>query len=368
VDPSVAPLPAPPVRSLAWVGDAASGRLRLLDQSLLPAEEVWLERGALAEVLGDILRLAVRGAPAIGVAAAYGTVLAAREAARAHPDDPAAAEGALRTGAEALSRCRPTAVNLAGAVARTLEAAGPRPRPEALLEAAQALEEEEVLASGAIARAGAAWLLGRRRVLTHCNAGALAAPGLGTALAPLYLLHALGEPLEVWVDETRPLLQGLRLTAWELARAGIPHAVLADGAAAELMRRGQVDAVIVGADRVCRNGDVVNKVGTYGLAIAARRHGIPFLVAAPLSTLDPLALSAEEVEVEERPGDGVRYLLPGTAPAGCAAFAPAFDRTPADLVTALVTDRGVVERPGPGTLAALAGSAASLHRTRRAGR
>jgi methylthioribose-1-phosphate isomerase len=232
----------------------------------------------------------------------------------------------------------------------------PREAAGALLAAARALEAYEREACDAIGRAGAAWVAstvptGRVRLLTHCNAGALVTPGIGTALAPVYVLHHRGRDVHVWVDETRPLLQGLRLTSWELARAGVPHAVLVDGAAAGLIARGEVDAVIVGADRVCANGDVVNKVGTYGLALAARRHGVPFLVAAPESTRDVRTPTGAHVEIEERRDDPHTYLRTNTALPSVPAFAPAFDVTPADLVTLLLTERSAptsgLQRPSP---------------------
>ncbi|MHC5010548.1 MAG: S-methyl-5-thioribose-1-phosphate isomerase, partial [Planctomycetota bacterium] len=296
------PLPDPPVRALAWEGDWRQGHLALLDQTRLPGEEVWQERTAAADVIADIRRLAVRGAPAIGVAAAFGLVLAARECLDAAPgasDDDFLA--CLRAAADRMAKARPTAVNLGAAVVRLMgrvDATGAAKEavPALLLEEARTLETYEREACDAIGRAGADWLRGRSRILTHCNAGALVTPGLGTALAPLYVLHAEREPLHVWVDETRPLLQGLRLTAYELGKAGIDHQVLVEGAASGLMRRGEVDAVIVGADRICRNGDVVNKVGTYGLAVAARHHGVPFLVAAPLTTIDPDTSDGDAVE------------------------------------------------------------------------
>ncbi len=365
-------LPEPPVRALAWMGDDASGHLRLLDQTRLPAEEVWLDRDDDEAVVDDIRRLAVRGAPAIGVAGAYALVLAARRGLRDDSDAPRFRARLLERAGRVAS-ARPTAVNLSRAVdevlaeARALERP-PTEVPEAVLAAARRLERGEAEASAAIARHGARWLAGRSRVLTHCNAGALVTPGLGTALAPLYLLHARGERVFVWVDETRPLLQGLRLTAWELRRAGIDHRVLVDGAAATLLGRGEVDAVLVGADRVCRNGDVVNKVGTYPLALAARRHGVPFGVAAPISTLDPLTASGADVEIEERPGDEAVYLGSGTAPAGVRSFAPAFDVTPADLVSALVTDRGVLEAPSGPALGAWMEAARHLQSPPRGGR
>lgn len=336
--------PASPLRPLAWQGSWADGHLELLDQSLLPAREERLQRRRSAEVVRDIQRLAVRGAPLLGLAGAYGLVLAQREALEggSGPQD-----GAQRfaQAAEALALARPTAVNLPRAVREACAATqhlarDARARGAALLAWAQRLEQREREACAAIARHGVQALGRARRILTHCNAGALVTPGLGTALAPLYLLHARGEPVQAWADETRPLLQGLRLTAWELARAGIPVTVVAEGAMPGLMRQGRIEAAIVGADRICRNGDVVNKVGTYGVALACRAHGLPFLVAAPRSTFDAHTPAGEAVVIEERAGDGARYLLPGTQPASVATCEPAFDVTPAALVTAYVSDLG----------------------------
>lgn len=346
-----ADLPDPPVLPLAWQGGARDGALRLLDQTLLPGREATLVRRLSAEVVADIRRLAVRGAPLLGLAGAYGLVLAAREA-LAQGGDGAAFEREFAMRSRALAQARPTAVNLPRAVARALadpavRAGAPEGRGAALLAFAQRLEQEEREACAAIAQHGALALAGRRRVLTHCNAGALVTPGLGTALAPLYALHHRGAQLHVWVDETRPLLQGLRLTAYELAKAGVPHAVIADGAAPGLMGRGLVDAAIVGADRICRNGDVVNKVGTYGVALACRHHGIPFFVAAPRSTFDAATARGADVEIEERPGDGARYLAAGTCPAGAPTQEPAFDVTPVELVTAFITPLGVFPASNP---------------------
>jgi methylthioribose-1-phosphate isomerase len=229
-----------------------------------------------------------------------------------------------------------------------------------LLEAARALERYETTASEGIARAGADLLGDRTRFLTHCNAGALVTVGLGTALAPVYLLHARGRPVQVWVDETRPLLQGLRLTAFELGEAGIPHRVLVDGAAAGLIARGAVDAVLVGADRICRNGDVLNKVGTYGLALAARAHAVPFVVLAPLSTLDPALPGGSSATVEERPADLGRYLAAEALPRDVETWGPAFDVTPAALVSAWVTERGWTRDPGAAGLGAWMAAAGGL--------
>jgi len=343
--------PASPLTPLAWQGGWRDGCLVLLDQALLPAHEQRLARNTSAQVVADIQRLAVRGAPLLGLAGAYGLVLAQREA-LAEGGSPAAQQAGFERRAAALAHARPTAVNLPRAVAAARDATHAlahdgAARAQALLAWAQALERQEREACAAIARHGAQALGSARRVLTHCNAGALVTPGWGTALAPLYLLHRRGEAVEAWADETRPLLQGLRLTAWELTRAGIPCTVVAEGAAPGLMRQGRIQAAIVGADRICRNGDVVNKVGTYGVALACRAHGLPFLVAAPRSTFDPAMASGEAVVIEERAGDGDRYLLPGTRPQGVATCEPAFDVTPAALVSAYITELG---SHGPGDL------------------
>jgi methylthioribose-1-phosphate isomerase len=341
-------LPAPPVTPLRWVGGWQDGSLEVLDQTLLPVEERVLVRRRANEVIEDIRRLAIRGAPLLGIAGAYAVVLAAREAIESGVGA-AAFRPALKSAAARIGAARPTAVNLASGVSDVLFASEAGADPAACaglaLERARALEQRERAACESIARHGAKLLAGKGRILTHCNAGALVTPGLGTALAPIYALHHRGAKVHVWVDETRPLLQGLRLTSYELTRAGVPHTVVGDGAAPGLMRRGQVDAAIVGADRICANGDVVNKVGTYGVALACRAHGIPFYVAAPLSTFDAGTARGEDVVIEERRGDGRVYLKPGTSPDAVSTAEPAFDVTPADLVTAYLTEEGV--KPGP---------------------
>lgn len=371
--PPSRPLPEPHVRAVAWSGSARDGVLSILDQTLIPETVVAPERTTAAEVIADIQRLAVRGAPAIGVAGAFGLVLAARSLVEECGDDPQRFGARLAVVAEEIAAARPTAVNLRTAVTRSLAswqrmAPPPAEAPQLFLAAAQELEALEREACDAIARHGAARLQGCRRVLTHCNTGALVTPGLGTALAPLFALHAWGEEIHVWADETRPLLQGLRLTAWELARAGVPHAVIPEGAAAGLMRRGEVDAVILGADRVCRNGDVANKVGTYSLAVLARHHEIPFLVAAPLSTLDPRTPGGDEVVIEDRPGDLGRYLRPEAVAPDLATREPAFDVTPAALVTCLLTERGALEAPDERLLVPWMAAASRLQTGADAGR
>ncbi len=317
-----------------------AGVLWALDQTQLPWRETELPLRNAADVIAAIRRLSIRGAPLIGVAAAYGVAL---ELVR----DPDGLERACRE----LASARPTAVNLAHAVARVRSAAlrvnAADRRAAAALDEARALHAEEESASLAIGRHGAAFLTGRRRVLTHCNTGALAAPGRGTALAVIAELADRGELDLVLASESRPLLQGARLTVYELRRLGIEHALVVDGAAAGLIAGGEVDAVIVGCDRVAANGDVANKVGTYAHALAAAAAGIPFVVAGPGTTIDPDCASGAEIIIEQRAEDEVRTVglwrpeplelsLPGTPCRN-----PAFDITPAGLVTALVTERGV---------------------------
>jgi methylthioribose-1-phosphate isomerase len=321
-----------PHPGLRWDGR----RLHILDQTLLPHEERWIELTSAAETAGAIKRLAVRGAPLIGIAAAYG--LAVEVSARP-------GLGVLEDGWSLLREARPTAVNLAWAVDRVraacLQASVATMGSTARAEA-QVIHAEEDAASAAIGERGAELLAerGATRLLTHCNAGALATGGTGSALAVVQALHERTEGgVHVFVDETRPLLQGARLTVWELARAGIPHTLIPDVAAAGLIARGEVDAVVTGADRIAANGDVCNKVGTYGVALAAHAAGIPFVVAAPRSTLDPGTPSGDAIPIEERDADEVRraggalVTLPGTPVRN-----PAFDVTPAHLVTAVVTE------------------------------
>ncbi len=324
-----------PSSAIRWDGR----RLRILDQTLLPSEERWLELDGEHDTAEAIARLAVRGAPNIGIAAAYGLAMAAADAADSSDD------AALGAAAAHLRHARPTAVNLAWAVDRVLAAALAAPAPErsqAARAEAEAIHASEDAASAAIALQGADLLAGDRRILTHCNTGALACGGTGSALAVAIELAHRDGAVSVLACETRPLLQGARLTIWELQRAGIPHQLLVDGAAAGLMRRGEVDAVIVGCDRVAANGDVANKVGTYAHALAARAAGIPFVVAGPTSTIDLAIASGDEIVIEERPADEVRHaggaLLTG---ADTPCRNPAFDVTPAELVTALVTERGI---------------------------
>lgn len=324
-------------------------RLELLDQRLLPAECRYIACES-AEAVGKAIRsMVVRGAPAIGCAAAYGIAL---EAQRLRRLGRAEFEAGLERAFRVLRESRPTAVNLAWALERMRrkwgEAASraPAQTAAALLEEAHAIAEEDVRLNRRLGEYGASLLGDGMRVLTHCNAGALATAGHGTALGVIRSAVAAGKRVSVLVDETRPFLQGARLTAWELRQEGIPVTLIADGAAGYLMSRGEIDAVIVGADRVAANGDVANKIGTYGLAVLAQRHAIPFYVACPLSTIDPATACGADIPIEERAAEevtgygGVRW-----APEGIAARNPVFDVTPAALVTALVTEKGVLAAP-----------------------
>jgi S-methyl-5-thioribose-1-phosphate isomerase len=316
------------------------GVLSILDQRALPRRTVVRRLTKLAEVAEAIRTLAVRGAPAIGVAAAYGMVLA-RRSGRLTPD----------RAATVLRATRPTAVDLFVGI-DTVRRAWEDGRD--VESAANAYRAEIVEECHRIGTAGAPLLKGTRRVLTHCNAGALATVEWGTALAPIRVARAQGTDLFVWVDETRPLLQGSRLTAWELARERIPHAVIADNAAGHFFRTGQVDAVIVGADRIARNGDFANKIGTYEKAVVAHENGVPFYVAAPWSTFDAARETGDAIPVEERSADEVvRFAGRPTAPPRSPARNPAFDVTPARYVRAFVTPGGVL-RPSElaGALAA----------------
>ncbi len=337
-----------PIAALTWDGH----HLRLLDQTLLPGEETWIGLQGASDTAAAIARLAVRGAPNIGIAASYGLAMAVARC----PED-----AALRESATILRAARPTAVNLAWAVDRVQAAAlgaAIGERAAVARAEAEAIHAAEDAASGAIARLGADVLAGSRRILTHCNTGALACGGAGSALAVVIELAARGE-ISVLACETRPLLQGARLTIWELGRLGIPHELLVDGAAAGLIRRGEVDAVIVGCDRVAANGDAANKVGTYAHALAARAAGIPFLVAGPTSTIDASIASGDEIVIEERSADEVRHAggaLLTVADTPCRN--PAFDVTPAELVTALVTERGIASPPTTASVTALLGAAA----------
>lgn len=340
--------------ALWWVDPPAGPAVALLDQTRLPAEESILTCTDVPAVVDAIKRLAVRGAPLLGLAGAYGVALAA------HRGDGVSAAASLLSGA------RPTAVNLAWGAGRALAAyqAALAGRPasggsgeraaEAALAAAREIEAQDAAASRAIAAHGLALVPENARILTHCNTGALVSAGEGTAFAIILAAHRAGRLARLWIDETRPLLQGARLTAYEAARAGLPHAVLPDGAAASLMAAGQVDLVLTGADRIAADGSVANKVGTYSLAVLAHHHGLPFAVAAPMSTVDYTTPSGAEIVVEHRAAAEVTsFAGTAVAPVGAEAYNPAFDVTPPRLVTALVTERGLVSPVTAGKLRVL---------------
>jgi len=334
--------------SVRWVGDA-TGVLEILDQTLLPGRCVWLPCRDVPTVVEAIRSLRVRGAPAIGIAGGYGTVIAAGEAIRDGIDADTARAHVLAR-AEEIATARPTAVNLRWAVERCLRVVDPLPADappavlaEALLAEAGAIHEEDRRLCEAIGRHGAA-VLPEGGVLTHCNTGALATGGAGTALAVITTAWDMGRRFEVFADETRPLFQGSRLTAWELVQRGIPVTVLCDSAAAHLLATGRVAACVVGADRITANGDTANKIGTYGLAILAHAHGVPFYVAAPSSTFDRSLGTGAEIPIEERAAAEVLRPLGSTvAPDAASAFNPAFDVTPARLIRGIITEHGVIE-------------------------
>jgi methylthioribose-1-phosphate isomerase len=337
-------------RPLRWLDPPAGPAIELLDQTRLPAVEAYLTCADVPQLVDAVKRLAVRGAPLLGVAGAYGVALAA-----ARGDDVPAA-------AAALSAARPTAVNLGWAVhlaGQAWQAAGGGPAGAgAALAQARAIADGDAAASAAMAAHGLRLVPAGARILTHCNTGSLVSAGEGTAFAVILAAHRAGRLAHLWVDETRPLLQGARLTAWEADRAGIPHALLADSAAAFLMATGQVDLVLTGADRIAADGSVANKVGTYGLAVLARQHDVPFVVVAPVSTVDLGTPEGAAIQVEFRADEEVASLAgQPVAPAGTRAWNPAFDVTPPSLVTAIVTERGLVMPVTPGNLRVLGAGA-----------
>jgi len=341
------------VETLRW----RAGRLELIDQRRLPARVEFVACATAQEVARAIRDMVVRGAPAIGCAAAYGIAL---EAARMKDTTPAVFASGMERAFEVLAAARPTAANLFWALERMRTVlrgggqTGPADNAGRLLEEAQRIVSADIAANRAMGAHGAALLADRARVFTHCNAGALATAGHGTALGVIRSAVAAGKRVSVIVDETRPFLQGARLTAWELQQDGIPVTLITDSMSGHLMSRGEIDAVIVGADRIAANGDVANKIGTYMIAVLARRHGIPFYVAAPLSTLDASLDNGGAIVIEEREASEVRgHAGVEWAPAGVAVRNPVFDVTPAELVTALITEKGVVRAPDRGKLAAL---------------
>ena len=334
------------VRTVWW----EPGAVCLIDQTKLPREQETVRCTTVAEVAAAIRGMVVRGAPAIGVTAAYGMALAALNS---RATERAGLLDDLALAKTTLDAARPTAVNLSWATERMLRMArafrsGEPVREVAakLLEEAHAIHDEDERVCRAIGDHGAALLDHGSRVLTHCNAGGLATTGYGTALAPIRTAHTQGKKPHVLVDETRPFLQGSRLTAWELQQAGVQQTLITDSMAGHFMQRGEVDCIIVGADRVVANGDIANKIGTYSLAVLARAHGIPFYVAAPTSTIDMCLESGGDIVIEQRDGDEVTQLAgQSLAPAGVHAAHPAFDVTPHNFITAIITERGIIEPP-----------------------
>jgi methylthioribose-1-phosphate isomerase len=341
---------APEMTALRWVEPPAGPAIELLDQTRLPVTETMLLCTSVDQLVDAISRLVVRGAPLLGVAGAFGVALAAKRG----DDVPAAAA--------AIAGARPTAVNLGWGVGQALTAyrtaaaqADPVPGQNvgaaAALRVARAIASDDAAASAAMARHGLSLVPAGARILTHCNTGSLVSAGEGTAFAVILAAHRAGRLARLWVDETRPLLQGARLTAWEARRAGIPHALLPDGAAASLMAAGEVDLVLTGADRIAADGSVANKIGTYGLAVLARHHNVPFVVVAPVSTVDLATPDGAAIIVEHRPAEEVAIVAgQPVAPPGTRAYNPAFDVTPPDLLSAIVTEQGVIQPVTAGNL------------------
>jgi methylthioribose-1-phosphate isomerase len=322
-------------RTIEWVG-GRDGYLRLLDQTRLPTEVVFLDCRTVEDVRAAICRLSVRGAPAIGVAAAYGLVLAAQ------------AGSDIEAAIERLHSSRPTAVNLGWALERLRVHFGIRSGDPVqwLLDEANAIAAEDKAMCAAIGRHGAELIAEGDGVLTHCNTGSLATAGLGTALAVLFTAARQGKTFRVFADETRPLLQGARLTAWELHQAGIDVTLICDSMAAQVMKEGRIQLVLVGADRIAANGDTANKIGTYSVAVLAQYHGVPFYVAAPSSTFDLSLPTGDGIPIEQRDAREITHGMGRqTAPEGVKVYNPAFDVTPAALIAGIITEKGVI-RPG----------------------
>lgn len=327
------------VKPLERIGQA----IRILDQTKLPTEVIYRELADYREIITAIKRLEVRGAPLIGIAAAYGLAIAVQQTGAREPDS-------IRRLAKEITDARPTAVNLFWAIDRCLgRIEGAKHDPATVVgllwREAEAIHDEDRLMCRRIGEYGAELITDGDRVITHCNAGALATGGIGTALGVLYVCQEQGKRIHVYADETRPLLQGARLTAWELQQAGFDVTLICDNMAGMLMRQGLVDHVIVGADRIAANGDTANKIGTYSVAVQAKWHGVPFYVAAPASTFDPQTPTGTQIPIEERAPEEVTLGFGRrTAPEGIGVYSPAFDVTPNELITCFVTDGGI--KPG----------------------
>ena len=348
------PLP----RTQSWTGELP-GSLRMIDQTKLPAEFVEIDCDSVDQVWEAIKSLRVRGAPAIGVAAAYGTVVGLQSDSYA---DRADFDRRLTKVTDYLATSRPTAVNLFWALDRLKRVASenasaqPSEMLNRLLAEARAIDEEDREMCAAIGQHGLACMPEKGGILTHCNAGGLATAGDGTALSVIFATHAAGRDIEVFADETRPLLQGARLTAWELQQRNVPVTVICDSMAALVMREKKVHAVVTGADRIAMNGDAANKIGTYSIAVLAEAHGIPFYVAAPSSTFDPELESGDQIPIEERARDEISHGFGAqTVPDGVDVWNPAFDVTPASLIRGIITERGVIDPVTPDTVRSVLG-------------
>lgn len=338
------------IETLSWQG-GRPGFCRMVEQTLLPSEHTEIEVRTVPQMVDAIYRLAVRGAPAIGVAAAFGVLLGIQDQEGLEPPAFLAKTGEV---CDTLAAARPTAVNLFWALNRMrvrteAEVAAGKSTSDiiaALFEEADAIFQGDRATCRKMGEIGAELIQDGDTLLTHCNAGALATAGMGTALAPMYVAHEQGKKISVFADETRPLLQGARITAFELMHAGIDVTLITDGMAARVMYEGKVQAVFVGSDRIARNGDVCNKIGTYSVALAAQAHDVPFYVVAPLSTVDPSLDSGDLIPIEERPAEEITEGFgKRTAPEGCQVYAPAFDVTPARLVAGIITEVGLVQAP-----------------------
>jgi methylthioribose-1-phosphate isomerase len=340
-----------PFAAVAWSNNC----VRILDQKKLPHQELYYDYTDWREVARSIKDMEVRGAPAIGITAAYGIALWAQQVS---PDN---FSRELAEVAEVFRRTRPTAVNLFWAIERSLQTAkealavgGPSLAKEKLLQDAIQIHIDDEAACRTIGQLGLPFIKDGARVLTHCNAGALATGGYGTALAPIRAAHEAGRKVRVFADETRPYLQGARLTAWELAKSNIEVEILTDNMAGYFFSRGEIDLVIVGADRIAANGDTANKIGTYTVAVLAKEHGVPFYVAAPISTIDRKISSGKQIPIEERSSDEVTHIgNTRIAPEGVKARHPAFDVTPAKYISAILTERGIAEAPFEDSIAKL---------------
>lgn len=332
------------LKTVGWVGDAATGFVRMIDQTRLPVDFIEIELREVASLWEAIKSLRVRGAPAIGIAAAYGAVLGGQGILTSLAD----AKTAITSATAYLRTSRPTAVNLFWALDRmdavvNLFEGTPANLLERVLTEARAIDDEDRIMCRSIGARGAALVKPGQGILTHCNAGGLATSDYGTALAVIFTAHEQDKQIQVFADETRPLLQGARLTAWELQRRGVPVTLICDNMAAQVMREGKIQMVVVGADRIAANGDTANKIGTYGVALLAKAHNIPFYVAAPSSTFDLTLADGSTIPIELRdPKEITEGFGRVTAPSGIQVYNPAFDVTPAELIAGIITERGVI--------------------------